>query len=354
MSAQGLNHCRVIADAVLVTKNVRMILLQGDIDSIPELPNLPSHQRAVRTHSKTWDNEIWPLMLKATTSIIHFGSEFNVCYKILANKLKPKLQEGDEQAKGQFIDLVEILLENIKEQASEASEAHERIKEFYENMKPLYDAFEKDYNVANDVLTRDNDELKSKQNDLEDWEAKAETYIQSAIAMGAALPATAEATAAFSSSGVALIIGGVLLAGEMITLTTMLGLYGDAMHHIHQLNKQIRDLESEVADLTHIKSQIKGLKRNTYSAVVSSRKVALGWETLKTDLEKMVQQLKVLTPENAFELEGLRLARVNEQWKVVMKQAENLKPGGNGQLEDKNYKDGEELLNAIDEQTQGA
>lgn len=69
---QGQNQKDTVSGATQVTKNARLIVDQATIDTIKEIPNLPTHQNAAKEQSKKWTDNIWPLIIKTTAEIIDY------------------------------------------------------------------------------------------------------------------------------------------------------------------------------------------------------------------------------------------------------------------------------------------
>ena len=100
-TAQGKNQKDTVAGATQVTKYARLIINQGDIATIKEIPKLPTHQQAAKTQSNDWVNNIWPLIIDTTADIIDYANTFQATYSALLD-LIPDLEKGDAKAKTEF------------------------------------------------------------------------------------------------------------------------------------------------------------------------------------------------------------------------------------------------------------
>lgn len=162
--------------------------------------------------------------------------------------LLPKLEAGDKEAKDNFVQALQIvLIPNLQGKSKTAKGIATSVQTFHSDFQPLYNKFQTDFKAANDLMTKDNTAILDKQADLTMWKGKALGYEMAAVSMGVALPITAAATAVFSETGVGLLVGGILMVGELAALGTMLGLYADAMHHVNDLNSDINDLQTQVS-----------------------------------------------------------------------------------------------------------
>ena len=351
--AQGEHQKNTVAGATLVTKNARLIIQQEDIATIKEIPNLPTHQKAAKTQSNKWLHDIWPLIIKTTTEIIDYANTFQASITQL-NDLIPKLEKGDKKAKDDFVQVLEvILIPALKEKSKTARDIATSVSKFHDNFEPLYNEFAADFTKANDLMTHDKQEIREKQAQEKQWEAKARAYEISVIALGIALPVTAAATVAFSETGVGLLIGAVLMVGELSAIGALLGEYADATQHVNDLTNEIDSLNKQVCQLTLIEKQISGLQKHSQQVVTFTAKVADGWVALHEDLQDTVKHFQKATPNEAAILIKIQLAAANKEWGIALEQAKTLQPSG-GQLEQKKFKTSDDMMKAIKAQVKGA
>lgn len=157
-----------------------------------------------------------------------------------------------------------------------------------------------------------------------------------------------------AATGIGLLIGGLIVIGEIIAIATTLALYAEGQQKMHDLVVQLNALNAEVAQLHIIESQVTGLQKNTKTVVDTSAQVADGWLALAADITNTMKQLEKITPEQAAILINTELGAANKDWAVVLTQAEALQPKG-GKLESKKYETADEMVKAIkDSAKQGA
>lgn len=346
---QGNSQKNTVAGATQVTKSARLIVDQADIGTITEIPDLPAHQQAAKTQSNTWTNDIWPLIIQTTAEIIDYANTFQSSYDQLKT-LVPKLEAGDAKAKSDFIEVLNIvLIPTLQDKTATAKSIAEKVSTFHADFQPLYTKFQADFTKANDLMTKDNLEILDKQADQTAWRGKALGYEMGAVAAGIALPITIAATFVFAETGVGILIGGILIAGELAAIGTLLGEYADAMHHVNDLTSDIAKLKVEVAQLTLIENQITDLQSYTKTVVATSADVADGWTALKLDLDNTIAHLDTITPEDAAIIINIQLDAANKEWGVVLGQATALQPTG-GALDAETVATSADMLAKIDAQ----
>lgn len=266
----------------------------------------------------------------------------------------PKLEKGDEKAKGDFLQVLQqVLIKNLQDKKDSSKKVRDKVTTFHDKFEPLYQAFLMDFHEADKKIQGDDTQIRDKQADLLKWEAKAEGYIIAAVMLAIAEPATATATFALSTTGIGLLIGGIIMIGELAALSTMLGLYADAVKHVNHLQNEIYDLKREVTMLHAIEKQITGLQKNTNSVVLASANVENGWIALTRDLEDTIKHLQDITPEQAAIVIKTNLSAANKEWGVVLEQAKILQPSG-GELPAKKFDSSKDLIKAIEDQAKGA
>ncbi len=350
---QGENHRKTVAGATAVTKCARLIVSQQDISTIKEIPNLPEHQSAAKKQSNDWLNDIWPLIIKTTADIIDYANTFQATYDELV-KLVPQLEDGDEQAKDQFVNtLHQVLLPALQDKETVSQSIVDKIKTFDSNFVELYQKFASDFNEANEVMTADKPQIVALQKEVNVWKDKAAHYEQVIVAAAIALPMTTSGTALLSETGVGVIIGGILMIGELAALGTELGMYASAMKQVNSLLGQLHQLESQVAELSTIESQITGLKQNTDTIITASTSVAQAWIALHADMDNTIKHLQLISPADAAIVIKSELATANADWKVVLEQAKVLQPDG-GELDKKEFDSSDDMVKAIEDQVPGA
>lgn len=352
-TAQGTNHKDIVSGATQVTKNARLITDQADIATIKEIPDLPTHQKAAKDQSNKWVSDIWPLIIDTTADVIDYANTFQATYTELLSLL-PKLEAGDVKTKDEFVQALQIvLIQALTDKSTTANGIVLKIRQFHTDFQPLYNKFQVDFKAANDVMTKDNNAILDKLADLTMWKGKAIGYEMAAVSMGVAIPITAAATAVFSETGVGLLVGGILMAGELAALGTMLGLYAEAMHHVNDLTSDINDLQTQVAQLTTIEQQITGLNEHVQIVSTTSSDVADGWQTLKNNMDKTIGHLNEISPTDAALFIKIDLSAANKEWGLVLDQAKVLQPTG-GALDSKTYESSTDMVKAIDTQAKGA
>lgn len=322
-TVQGKNQKDTIAE---VTKNVRVIISQEEVATIEEIPDLHEHQKAAKDHSNTWENDIWPLIIKTTAEILDYANTFTNAHDQL-NGLIPKLEEGDFQAKIDFVAILqEVLIRALKEKSETAMFIVESISTFQTSFESLSEKFKTDFEAVSSLLTKDNQKILDKQANLATWKVKAFRHKMAVVAAGITLALTAAAIDFYATSGNELLIGGVLMACQCTALAVFLLKYAGAKRQVNDLTSQLNELNSKRASLTLIESQIDGLQTATDLFVTTSKGIAKGWRALKDHLEDTVRSLQRIKPQNvpgAIE-EDMRPAKT--AWGVVLKKAKALQP----------------------------
>ena len=347
IESHGQNQKETVAGASVAIMNARLIFQQEAIPSIKEISKLPTHQQAAKDQSHKLIEEIWPLVLKTTTDIIDYANTYQATYSQLS-ALIPELKSGSTKAKEEVLSAVkQVLLQALHDNFSSGKAFTTTIQKFHDDFQPLFDDFKLDFVAANQIMTEDNEKIAEKQKELCEWKEKATKYQIAYTAAAVAMPITVATTYFFSETGVAVLFGGILFAGEVATLATMLTLYADAMHHVHQLTYEISILHKQVAELTLIEHQISGLHKNTEHCVTSTTKLVDGWAGLQKNLESIVELIEEASTEDAVSIIENQLSAANEKWGVVLKQAKALQPSG-GQLEQKTFDTPADMLKAID------
>ena len=266
----------------------------------------------------------------------------------------PQLEAGDEKAKKDLLEALEVvLLPALKDKSTAAQSIAAKCNEFSTAFQPLHDKFQDDFKKANKVMIKDKNDISNKQNDIWKWTAKARHYEFEAVAAGVALPCTAVTTVIFSETGVGLIIGGILMIGEIAAISTFLHEYADAMHHVSDLRSAISDLNDQVAELTAIENQITGLEDYSQKVTDTSANIADGWRSLNDHMENTIKHLKDVSPDQGAITINSELSSANKEWGEVLSQAEILQPNG-GVLDEKTFKSSTDMLKAIDDQAKAA
>lgn len=350
---QGSSQKDVVAGATLVTMNARVIIDQQAISTIKEIPNLPDHQAAAKKQSANWLNEIWPLIIKTTAEIIDYATTFQVMYKQLL-VLIPKLEQGDQKAKDEFVSTLQgVLVAALQKKENTAKNIKDDIVKFASDFEELYQKFATDFDAANRVLTADEPKITEYQKEIDALNEKAKTFVKLIIVPAIAIPATIVGTMVLAATGVGLIIGGILLIGEIAALVTLIVEYAETMKQVHELTNKVADLKTEVAQLKTIEGQITSLKKNTDAVATAANSVAQGWVALSAEMANTLYHLTPLSPKDAAIVLKNELGTANRDWGVVLEQAKVLQPKG-AQLEHKTVKTADDMVKAIKDQVKKA
>ncbi|XP_064383991.1 uncharacterized protein LOC135332981 [Halichondria panicea] len=345
---QGQNVKYSVAGATGVTVNARLIIQQANI-IIPEIPTLQDHQKAAKKQSQEWVDNIWPPLINTTAEIIDYANTFQATYDVLL-ELVPRLRAGDVDARDEFVQALKgALIPELQSKLFKANKLATSTKQFHDGFEPLYNEFQKDFTEAIKVMTKDNTKIQEDQASLVEWKTKADLEIFAILAFGISLPVTVVATALLSETGVGVLIGGIIIVGELIAIGVLLAEYAEAMKNVNDLITAIKEMKSEVAQLHLIEGQISGLQKNTEKVVAYSANVADGWLALSDDMKETIGHLQSISPQQAAIYIEINLKAANKDWGVVLQQAKNLQPKG-GQLEQKIYATSDEMVKAIQAQ----
>ena len=352
-STQGKNQKDTVAGATQVTKFARQIIEQGPISTIKEIPKLPDHQKAAVDQSNEWLKNIWPLIIKTTADIIDYANTFQATYQELET-LIPALEKGDQKAKQDFIAALNgALLPTLQQKQVTSKDIASKIYKFSSSFNELYHSFQTDFEKANKIMTQDKEELVHAQANAAKYHAEAQAYEYAAVGAGVALPYTAAATVFLSETGIGLIIGGILVLGELAAIVTLLTKYVEAIDNYNNAMQEVYRLNQQVAQLTAIEKQITGLQNSSQSVSNSASNVADGWTALSDDLSNTIQHLENIKPEDAAILIKINLNAANNEWGELLKQAEILQPSG-GQLDSKSFKTSSDMIKAMKSQISGS
>ena len=339
---QGQNLKETMSQSVQVNKYVQMILTQPDI-ILKELPNLPTHQQTARTHAEKWEG-IWYGILSTTSEIIDFAGVFDSAYKELL-KLTDRLEKGDENAKKEFNAVMkDVVIKSLNDKIKSSSEVASKVATFSDSFAPDYKSFQSDFKTADQLITKDDEKLKSLKSDLAAAKARA-LILEKSIGIDASLiPTTLSAT--YDAGPVGVIVGGILLAIEVGALVGMLVEYAETMKEVYSLQNKITDIKAELTQLHGIENQITGLENSSLGIKEGANSIHAGWEEIIADMERVIKDAEGITPQQLAEIIKLELKGMAADWEVVMTIARNLQPSG-GAIPHKSFKTVNEMLDAI-------
>ena len=346
-NGQGDNQGEVMSAASLVTKSARVIVLQEDISTIKQLPDLPQHQQKARVQANNWLNNIWKLIIQSTADIIGYGIQFTAAYNSLL-KLVPKLESGDEEAKNDFSEVLNFLLDNLKRKKTTATQIAGDIQTFHDSFLPLYQKFRSDFEIADDIITGDCEEIKSLKRKKNVALVDAKKYEWAAVSAGIALPIIGVSTVVLAETGIGAVIGGILIVADLSAISATLVKYSEAMDKVHKLTRKISKLNQEVSLLQAVENQISELQENSQNCVNASATTRDGWLSLIASMTELINQLADITPQQAAIVIKIQLSAANEDWQNVVQQAKKLQPSG--ELPTEHFKHSDELVAALKDQ----
>ena len=349
---QGKNVSKTMNGAVLVNKNVQMILIQQDI-KLSALPNLPTHQQAARAHAKKW-NDIWKAILSTTSELIDFAGTFNSSYKqllTLTNTLENGTPAEKAKAKTDFLAVMnQVILATLKEKQKSAAQVATNTEKFYNLFLPDYNNFLSDFNVADKIIKKDDDRLNDLTAELVKAESVAHGLEIGILADAGLIPVTVASTYAAGPIGV--IVGGIMLAIEIGALVGMLVEYADAMKKVHSIQNKITDVKAEMTQLQGVETQITGLQNASLNIMEGAKSVENGWLALSSDMQTLIKRAEGISPEQIAIIIRSELGCMNTDWQTVLEQTKKLQPDG-GVIAHKTYKTADEMLQAITPKHQG-
>ena len=346
-NGQGDNQRESMSAACLVTKSARVILLQEDVSTIKQLPDLPQHQRKARVQANNWLNNIWKLIIQSTADIIDYGTQFTAAYKNLLT-LVPKLKSGDEEAKNDFSAVLNFLLDNLNRKKTTATQIAGDIQTFHDSFVPLYQKFQSDFAIADDIITGNCEEIKTLKLKKKVALLDAKKYEWAAVGAGIALPYIAVGTVAFTATGIGAVIGGILIVADMSAISATLVKYSKAMGKVNKYTQKISKLNREVALLEAVENQISDLQENSKNCVNASATTRDGWLSLIVSMTELINQLADITPQQAAIIIEIQLFAANEDWQNVIQLAKKLQPSG--ELPTKQFENSDELVAALKDQ----
>lgn len=349
---QGKNLSKTMNGAVLVSKNVQMILLQQDI-TLSALPNLPAHQQAARAHAKKWD-DIWKAILSTTSEVIDFANTFDSSYQqllTLTNTLENGTAAEKAKAKTDFLAVMnEVILATLKDKHTKATQVATNTETFYNQFLPDYHKFHSDFKTANKIITKDDDKLNNLAADLAKAKAKALGLEIGIMADAGLVPITVAGT--YAAGPVGVIVGGILLVIEIGALVGMLIEYADAMKEVHSIQNKISDVTEEMTQLQGVETQITGLQNASLNIMQGAKSVENGWLTLSADMHALIKRAEGISPEDIAIIIKSELGGMNKDWQTVLEQTKKLQPDG-GVIGHKTYKTADDMLQAITPKHQG-
>ena len=345
---QFKNIKKTMAAAVLVQKNVNIILAQSNI-TLTALPNLPKHQQTARDHAKAWD-DVWKGVLFTTSEFIGYATLFNESYSAMMEDVKTiKNPNSTPQAKEAARDDIKSILSGavlpaLTQKKVNATKQTAKIKNFHDSFQTAYSEFQADFNTADKIITKDNQDLIKKQTDLSKAQAVAEGLEYGIVIDSALLPITAAFIAAAGPIG--MIIGGIVLAAEVAALAALVAEYANAMEKVNNIQSEITAENKEVTQLKGVETQIRGLQTATVNIQQASQQIESGWETLEGDIKEVIQNVGDVSPDKAASVVEIQLKAVNDTWQTILADVEKLRPV-DGKIPSKSYANAAEFLKAV-------
>ena len=342
----GDNHNRLVSAASMVTKNARLILMQHNVPDIPQLLNLPNHQKAAQAQASYWLNNMWELITESTAEIIDYSRTFTSSYKKL-EIIVPKLKAGNTNTKNEFIQTLQYLRETLAAKRETAARIASEIKSFHEKFKPKYKDFESEFLVA-DLVVRSDKQLNRLTVKMARAQAEAMKYEFIAVSAGVVLPITAAASFALTETEMDILVGAFSITAEVSALSAILVQYAEALEEVHDLIAKIHSLNIRVAQLYVVENQITGFYRNSQNCVTASEEVEDGWAQLIANMEELISKLYSMTPQQSALIIEINLDIANQEWKQVLKQLEKKHP--REQLPGSVFEDSKQLVEIIKNQ----
>ena len=340
---QGNNVSKIMNGAVLVSKNVQMILLQQDI-TLSAFRYLTAHQEAARAHANKWEG-VWTAILSTTSEIIDFAGTFNSSYQqllTLTNTLENGTAAQKAKAKSIFLGVMnQVIFGTLIDKQITAAQIASNTEIFYNSFLPNYNSFLYDFSIAYNIIKLNdiNDRLKDLAADL--VKAKHKAWKLEIGIVADSLPFTVAGTYAAGSVGV--IVGGIMFPIEIGGLA---GMYADTMKEVHSIQNQLTEMKPEMTQLQGVETQITGLRNASLNIMEGARSVENGWLALASDMQTLIKQAEVISPEQIAFMIRSELGIMNKDWRDVLEQAKKLQPDG-GVIGHKTYKTADYMLLAI-------
>ena len=346
--SEGKNVLNTLAAATLVKKNARMIVQQDAISTIPEIPSLPTHQKAAQDHSQDWIDNVWsPIQADTTAGFIDYANLFQSGYKELQTLL-PKLEGGDTKAKEEYsLALQELFLKVLQDKKAGFLASAEKIQAFYDKYQPIYQEFATDFQTADTKIRADNTQLNDLVTQKNTSKGLSDSDELAAARAAIAMPITAYGT--LSAGTVGVLIGGMLLNdGDLTPIKPILMQYSEAITNVNDLMKQINTVKSEAAQLYAVEDQIFSLQRNTEDVVTAFSKVNTGWAALIDEMNELIKQSSTSTPQDVATTIQTKLSDDNDQWGVLIDQLKILQQSGI--VDSRVFATSDEMIKAIQDQ----
>ncbi|MGM7684890.1 HBL/NHE enterotoxin family protein [Cytobacillus sp. Hm23] len=110
----------IAASKVIMDSYKTAISTQGTIQS-DILPDLPTYQQIARDHASDYTNNLNELLIDRDLDVVDFADEFTVYYDLLIEALD-SIEAGDEQARNDFKDLLDLLQSDIQYYRDDAND----------------------------------------------------------------------------------------------------------------------------------------------------------------------------------------------------------------------------------------
>ena len=334
--------------AVLVSKNVQMILLQQDI-SLSALCYLPAHQQAARAHANKWE-DIWKTILSTTSQIIDFAKTFSASLQQI-RKLDFALRFGtaEEKAigKANFLSVVnQLILATLIDKQIIAAQIATNAEIYYKSFLPDYNSFLFDFNITYNIIKLNgiDDKLNNLSADLAKAKAKALRLEIAIMAEAGLTPFTIAGT--YAAGPVGVIVGGIMLPIKIGAFAGMLVEYVDAIKEVHFIQNQITEINAEMTQLQGVETQITGLHNASRYIMEGAKSVENGWLALASEIQMLIKRAEGISPEEILVMIRSELGGMYSDWQTVQREIKKLQQDGRviGHI---TYKTVDEMLLAI-------
>ena len=304
--------------ASVITTNARAIIAQKDV-AIEQILHLPEHQKKARAHAKNWLDNIWPQIFDTTSSIIDFANTFDSAQQNLL-QLTERLEKGDtEQAKKEFLDVLnEVLLKSLQQKRDSSSKIARNVESFHDEFQADYEAFHSDFVEADKVITGYNEELRQKKGKRDDTLAEAKDLKTGIVVDAVAVPFMGLLAAPLALVGVGAAAG-------------LGAAYDNSMDEVKSLTQEIDQLNKKINSLKAVKTQIGGLQKASEEIVAAAADFAESWFTLASEMEQLFKRVDSISLEEAPIAIKSELDSANKDWQELLNLAKKLQPSS-GQI----------------------
>ncbi|WLR41160.1 HBL/NHE enterotoxin family protein [Bacillus carboniphilus] len=321
-----------LSGQAIIMQSYALNLLKYPTIELEQIPTLETHVDRAKDNATYWLDNIHPLVIEVNQEVIGFNNKFQNYYDLLVQLTEVQ----DEQSKENLLYGLTILQDDIASRKDAVENIVDNLKYFKESLQTDYNNFSNDALEAKLLLDGEEGKIEELERLLDSINADIETDVKlivtgtvTSIAGIGLITAGSFALAAVpegasKAGAVATIIGGVnMTVGGVVVIGYASNDLVIKQQELIQVASNLSEVESQVATLTIVKSQVDSFVENIDETISALEDIERGWIDLQNGFVDLTKKIdRDINLDSSF-IQS-QLSRAKESWENIATNAEKL------------------------------